>query len=585
MSTTTQAQQQILVEHFGAVELTLDEATEGRLMVEGVCGRAGSATANKRTYPMSIMEREIKKLNERVGKGYPVLGSLDHPSDGKSRLKDASHLIHKVWMEADGTMKMRAEILEETENGKIAAAIVRRTKKIGMSSRGMGSTSMGPNGKEVVNEDYKLATFDFVADPAVSDAYPVKLGEDINADDVTAESLRLTFPGQVEALEENARLAALQTLQQAAGIGPSFSKEDIVQKAIEEYKDQIHTAVYEEARAELVEGFGVRLTRALQEMRVDVEKKVRAELASDPAEASAKLTLEKLAETLIPFRPTGNAKTLLAANANEIAELKAQFQEAVTYAEASESKLVAMAKKARKLAFENHVIKTVAGREDAQAVVEMVGDLEEIDTVEELKKRLGAAIDHADAASAKARQRVEGKERRARARVKQIESRERRFRQKTKERDAQIAESVERITSKMQDRLRRVEDENRVLRENFSRASEALERADQLTERLDDYAFASRRTVGHPDRDGILDDVRHGRVRSRRGINQLAEERDLRGEESGGVNERIRRSMSRGREYAPAPLTESRERRQISDLAEFGIHVDDILPLSRGNRG
>jgi len=340
MTTTATDQQRILIEHFGAVTFDLDESTEGRLFVEGKCGHAGQATANRRTYPIPIMEREIAKLNKRISEGMPVLGSLDHPSDGKSRLKDASHLIHKIWLESDGTIKMRAEILEETANGKIAAAIVRRTKKIGMSSRGMGSTSPGANGKEVVNEDYKLATFDFVADPAVSDAYPVKLGEDVNADDVTPESLRQTFPNQVEALEENARMAALQTLQQAAGIDTNTTREAIVGETIEEYKDQIHTAVYEEARAELVEEFGVKLVRSLQEMRDGVEKKVRAELASDPQVAGAQLTLKKLAEMLIPFRPTTDVKTLIDDKEKEIQALKVEATEAISQADERKEQVV-----------------------------------------------------------------------------------------------------------------------------------------------------------------------------------------------------------------------------------------------------
>lgn len=595
--TQVKNQQQILIEHFGAVEFTLDEATKpGSLFVEGKCGHAGRATANKRQYPLPIMEREIKKLNDRIGNGMPVLGSLDHPSDGKSRLKDSSHLIHKIWMESDGTIKMRAEVMEETENGKIAAAIIRRTGRCGMSSRGMGSTSTGSDGQEVVNEDYKLATFDFVADPAVADAYPQRLGEGVDdpeLDGVSPETLRQQFPVQIEALEENARHAALQTLQDLNQPRQKAGREEIVQETIEEYKDQIHTAVYEEAKGTLMQDFGVKLVRGLQEMRVELEKKIRAELASDPREAAAQVTLTKLAEMLVPFRPTGDVKSLLADKDKAIEELQNEATEAVSVAGNAKGKLVELAKKARSLAFENHVLKTVNGRPDAKAVIEMVGDLSSISTSEELQGRLGAALEHADSLLADSDRRVETRSVEADKRLRQVESRERKLLKKAKSRDAKMAEHMDKITTKMQERLNNLEQENNGLREDNGKVSStnnrlvgALERSEKLLERLDDYSYAERRTTGHPSRDHILEDVRNGRVRGRDEINSLSEDRDLRAEESGGVNERVRRALSRGREFAPQSLTEStRERREISDLAEFGLHVDDILPLSRGDRG
>jgi len=596
MTTKVENQQQILIEHFGAVEFTLDEATKpGSLFVEGKCGHAGRATANKREYPLPIMEREIKKLNERIGSGMPVLGSLDHPSDGKSRLKDSSHLIHKIWMESDGTMKMRAEVMEETENGKIAAAIIRRTGRCGMSSRGMGSTSRTGDGREVVNEDYKLATFDFVADPAVADAYPTTMGEDLEDDvlkNISPETIRQQFPVQVEALEENARLAALQTIRQTADT--AVDKATIVQSALDEYKDQIHTTVYEEAKGDLMQEFGVKLVRALQEMRSELDKKIRLELASDPREAGAKVTLTKLAEMLVPYRPSTDVKSLLADKDKEIADLQHENEEAVSATGDAKAKTVSIASKAKALAFENHVLKAVAGRDDSASIIDMVGDLSTIETAEQLQERLAVAIDRADSIGENANRKAESLSAGATKRVKQVESRERNLLRKAKMRDNQIADHVEKITSRMQERLNTLEAENVGLQEENrakdkanDRLVNALERSEVLIERLDDYSYAERRTKGHPSRDGILEDVRRGRVKGRSGINTLAEVDDLRGEESGGVNERIRRAMSRGREFAPQTLTESTkgDRDNISDLAEFGLHVDDILPLSRGNRG
>ena len=309
MSVNTTTDRRVLIENLGVVEFVLDEASQpGRLFVEGKCGQVDVPTANGRTYPRAVMEAQVKKLNERIKEGYPVLGSLDHPSDGKSKMKDASHLLHKVWIEDDGAIKLRAEVLSETENGKIATAVLRRTKKIGMSSRGMGSTRVGPNGKEIVNEDYRLATFDFVADPAVGDAYPSVFAEDVNVAEIPVGALRKQFPSQIKAIEE----AAHETAQRVVSLDLESQREALVKASLDEYKNQIHTTVYEEAKADLRDDFGVKLVRALQDHRKDIEEEIRQEILADPSNINAKMTLEKLGEMLLPYRPKGDAKALLA---------------------------------------------------------------------------------------------------------------------------------------------------------------------------------------------------------------------------------------------------------------------------------
>ena len=57
-----------------------------------------------------------------------------------------------------------AEILN-TPAGMTARALIKGGVKIGISSRGMGSLSESEDGTKKVNEDFKLVTFDLVADP------------------------------------------------------------------------------------------------------------------------------------------------------------------------------------------------------------------------------------------------------------------------------------------------------------------------------------------------------------------------------------------------------------------------------------
>jgi len=586
MSIKTANDRRVLIENIGLVSFKLDEETQpGRLFVEGKCGQVDVPTANGRTYPRSVMEVQVDKLNKRIKEGYPVLGSLDHPSDGKSKLRDASHLLHKVWIENNGSIHLRAEVLEETDNGQVAGAVLRRVKKIGMSSRGMGSTRTGPDGKEIVNEDYRLATFDFVADPAVNDAYPAIFAEDVNGAEVPVEVIKQQFPDQIKAIEE----AAHQTAQRVVTLDLESQREVMVQTTLDEYKDQIHTTVYEEAKADLRDDFGVKLVRALQDHRKEIEEEIRQEIAADPTTVSAKLTLEKLAEMLIPFRPKGDAKSLLADKEEEIEGLREQVREAGELEFDSKGKLVELAKKARTLAFENHIMKATVGRDDAEYIREMVGDISTVETAQQLQDRLDTALESADANKEEAQRTVKTERARANKELNKFQGREKKLRNEVKERNERIAESVEQITNKFQERFETIESTNHDLRGQNDKLVGALERAERLIHRYDDREYASRRTVGHPDREGILEDVRSGRVKGKDGINRLAKRRDLRGEEPGGVNERVRRSMSRGREFAPQheTLTESNNSQQgnIADLAEFGLHVDDILPLSRGKQG
>jgi hypothetical protein len=68
-----------------------------------------------------------------------------------------------------------AEILN-TPCGQVAQALIKGGVKLGISSRGMGSlTEKGDY--SVVNDDFKLVTFDLVADPSTKGAFPGLVNE------------------------------------------------------------------------------------------------------------------------------------------------------------------------------------------------------------------------------------------------------------------------------------------------------------------------------------------------------------------------------------------------------------------------
>jgi hypothetical protein len=86
------------------------------------------------------------------------------------KLSNASHLITGLSFQGKEVIG-EAEILP-TPAGKVVEGLIRGGVKIGISSRGMGTLSEGRNGTKTVNEDFRLVTFDIVADPSTRGAYP-----------------------------------------------------------------------------------------------------------------------------------------------------------------------------------------------------------------------------------------------------------------------------------------------------------------------------------------------------------------------------------------------------------------------------
>ena len=147
----------------------------GTMTIEGTFQRAESPNNNKRVYPRSVLTNQVERLQELVV-ARRLCGELDHPTNETVKLSNASHLITKLWMEGNEVFG-RAELLN-TPAGKVAQTLVNDGVSVGISSRGLGTLSESANegGYKTVNDDYKLVTFDLVADPSTKGAYP-KLSE------------------------------------------------------------------------------------------------------------------------------------------------------------------------------------------------------------------------------------------------------------------------------------------------------------------------------------------------------------------------------------------------------------------------
>src|SRR6056300_750575 len=165
----------------------IKEGKEGntRLRLRGKFQQCDEQNNNGRIYPRKILEAQVQAIQEKIG-DRSLVGALDHPSNDAIHLSQASHLITKLWVEKNGDVMGECEILS-TPNGKVVAALINDGVKIGISSRGLGSVSEGEGGK-VVNEDFKLITFDLVSDPSTKGAFP-ELTESIRENSERAQAI------------------------------------------------------------------------------------------------------------------------------------------------------------------------------------------------------------------------------------------------------------------------------------------------------------------------------------------------------------------------------------------------------------
>ena len=149
----------------------LNEGTEknSNMKIRGVFQRADEENNNKRIYPKALLNREVEKLAESLN-GRRLMGELDHPQHDSVKLSNVSHLITKLDIKGNDIIG-EAEILN-TPMGQVAKALIEGGVQIGISSRGMGTLSEGQDGKRYVNEDFRLITWDLVADPSTRGAYP-----------------------------------------------------------------------------------------------------------------------------------------------------------------------------------------------------------------------------------------------------------------------------------------------------------------------------------------------------------------------------------------------------------------------------
>ena len=114
------------------------KSSDGIITMSGIIQKAGAPNANNRVYPKPILEREDKKYQELI-QDRRALGELDHPDSPIVQLENVSHVVTDTRWDGNDLMG-EIEVLD-TPKGQILEKLVGRDIKLGISSRGLGSTS------------------------------------------------------------------------------------------------------------------------------------------------------------------------------------------------------------------------------------------------------------------------------------------------------------------------------------------------------------------------------------------------------------------------------------------------------------
>ena len=153
------------------LEYIAEEGKDGEktYKIRGIFMQAEQQNRNKRTYPLPVLEKEVKRYNKEYVSKNRAFGELGHPDGPTVNLDRVSHMITTLNKEGNDFIG-EANILN-TPNCNIVRELIRAGATLGVSSRGMGSLTPSRNGSVVGNDYYLSTAGDIVADPSAPNAF------------------------------------------------------------------------------------------------------------------------------------------------------------------------------------------------------------------------------------------------------------------------------------------------------------------------------------------------------------------------------------------------------------------------------
>ncbi len=120
-------------------------------------------------------------------------GNCDHPESSVVNIKNVSHFVKECYMDDRGVVYGTIELLD-TPSGKIIQSLVEAGVKLGISSRGIGSTKKQGD-HVIVQEDFQLICFDMVTEPSTTQAFMLPEGRRLG---VIPQNLELTRSDKID---------------------------------------------------------------------------------------------------------------------------------------------------------------------------------------------------------------------------------------------------------------------------------------------------------------------------------------------------------------------------------------------------
>lgn len=141
---------------------------DGVMHVTGVATVADVLSRNQEVYPLAVWEANIPRLQEMLEAGR-LLGEVDHPEDGRSRLKNTA--LRFTAIQLQGTeLHCKAIVLPTFPDGKNLQVMIANGVAVDFSSRGRGrvvqQTWQGIDNVKVIQLGYRCDAFDAVLNGA-----------------------------------------------------------------------------------------------------------------------------------------------------------------------------------------------------------------------------------------------------------------------------------------------------------------------------------------------------------------------------------------------------------------------------------
>lgn len=176
-----------LLREWYAVEYKPEAINEARsankpVTLRGIIQKARTKNQNGRIYPVEVLRREMENYSKAIRERRAV-GELDHPERSTVNLSEVSHLVTNAYWDGDDVMG-EIEVLP-TPKGQILINLLQAGVTIGISSRGVGSTSKKRTDEgevDEVNDDYQIICYDIVSEPSTPGAYLFKEGKSLDLD-------------------------------------------------------------------------------------------------------------------------------------------------------------------------------------------------------------------------------------------------------------------------------------------------------------------------------------------------------------------------------------------------------------------